>query len=999
MRKTISLILSVLMILSSFSIITTISAKETNVTSIGAANSGTTGDCQWTFDTDTETLTIYGGKKMENYYYNVGTPDELIETNIPWSDYFSNIKRIVIKDGVTYIGRYSFLNCENLESVSIPSSVTNIGKYAFKNCSNIKDVYYDGSEKHLKSMVGEYNEFLLKANLHCKSVDDTGITGDCNWTFDYDTETLTISGKGNMGDYNTWDVLPWNNYTLKIKKIKIEKGVESIGRSAFYNCINVTNVDVADSVIVINNNAFDSCTSLTDITIPNNVTVIGQYVFKDCKSIESINIPSGVTSIKYGAFLNCTELKNINIPKSVDSIEDSAFNGCTNLSSIVLSNKITKISNYTFNNCSNLSSVVLPNELVQIGDYAFDGCSNLSSISIPNSTTKIGAYAFYDCKYLSNIKMSNNVQLLDSTSFCNTGYYYESSNWEAGVLYLGNCIIASNDTINSDYTVKNGTKTIANNVFKNAKKLKSLVLPNSIEYIGNSAFENCENISNLTMSTGLISVGKFAFSGCKNLTGMELPISVKSIGNHAFSDCSNLSSLHYAGTKRQFVDILGGYLSSDYDNINIYYGITVDGDTFENCKWDFDMTSGELRISGNGKMGDDNIFTLPWSYYSSDIKTVKIENGIENICKNAFKGCTNLEKISIPKSVTTINSYAFKGCNKLKFIDIDKNNKNYLSEDNVIYNKNKTKIIKYSPMKSNADFSIPKTVVEIQDYAFEECENLTNVIFPTSVKNIGIGAFSKCTKIATIVLPTNLVSINDNVFSECTNLTDVTIPNSINRIGYGAFEKCSKLKNVYYNGTKEQWDLLKIEITSPNYLYRAKKHYLIYITKLTLNTTSVTIENGKFTTVKATVTPSNASNKKLKWTTSNSKVAVVNSQGKITAKGRGNATIKVMALDGSNKYATVKVTVKQPVTSVKLNRKSANLKVKGKAKQKTVTLKATVYPKNANNKAVTWKSSNSKIATVNSKGKVTAKKKGTCFIYATAKDGSKKSAKCKIVVM
>ena len=170
------------------------------------------------------------------------------------------------------------------------------------------------------------------------------------------------------------------------------------------------------------------------------------------------------------------------------------------------------------------------------------------------------------------------------------------------------------------------------------------------------------------------------------------------------------------------------------------------------------------------------------------------------------------------------------------------------------------------------------------------------------------------------------------------------------------------------------------------------------VTKVSLSKKSVVLVKGRSTTVKATVTPTNVTNKKLKWTTSNSKVAVVNSQGKITAKGRGNATIKVMALDGSNKYATVKVTVKQPVTSVKLNRKSANLKVKGKAKQKTVTLKATVYPKNANNKAVSWKSSNSKIATVNSKGKVTAKKKGTCYITATAKDGSKKSAKCKIVV-
>ena len=105
-----------------------------------------------------------------------------------------------------------------------------------------------------------------------------------------------------------------------------------------------------------------------------------------------------------------------------------------------------------------------------------------------------------------------------------------------------------------------------------------------------------------------------------------------------------------------------------------------------------------------------------------------------------------------------------------------------------------------------------------------------------------------------------------------------------------------------------------------------------------------------------------------------------------------------MALDGTKKYATLKVTVKQPVTAVKLNGNSAILKVKGKAKQKTVTLKATAYPKNANVKSVKWTTSKSKIATVAQNGKVTAKKKGICFIYATAKDGSKKSAKCKITV-
>ena len=170
------------------------------------------------------------------------------------------------------------------------------------------------------------------------------------------------------------------------------------------------------------------------------------------------------------------------------------------------------------------------------------------------------------------------------------------------------------------------------------------------------------------------------------------------------------------------------------------------------------------------------------------------------------------------------------------------------------------------------------------------------------------------------------------------------------------------------------------------------------ITKVALNKKSVTLNKGKSTTVKATVTPANATNKKLKWTTSNSKVATVSQSGKIIAKSRGIAIIKAMSTDGSNKYANLKVTVKQPVTSVKLNKKSVALRVKGNAKQKTVTLKAKVYPNNANNKTVKWSTSKSKIAIVNSKGKVTAKKKGTCYIIATAKDGSKKSAKCKITV-
>lgn len=167
------------------------------------------------------------------------------------------------------------------------------------------------------------------------------------------------------------------------------------------------------------------------------------------------------------------------------------------------------------------------------------------------------------------------------------------------------------------------------------------------------------------------------------------------------------------------------------------------------------------------------------------------------------------------------------------------------------------------------------------------------------------------------------------------------------------------------------------------------------VTKIKLNKTSVSIYIGKTYTLKPTISPSNATNKKVKWTTSNSSVATVSSSGKITAKKAGTATITCKAADGSGQKATCKVTVKNPVkvTKVKLNYSSKSIYV-----GKTYTLKATVSPSNATDKSLKWTTSNSSVATVNSSGKVTAKKPGTATITCKAADGSGKKATCKITV-
>ena len=165
------------------------------------------------------------------------------------------------------------------------------------------------------------------------------------------------------------------------------------------------------------------------------------------------------------------------------------------------------------------------------------------------------------------------------------------------------------------------------------------------------------------------------------------------------------------------------------------------------------------------------------------------------------------------------------------------------------------------------------------------------------------------------------------------------------------------------------------------------------VQSIKLNQTQRTILKGKKYTLKAKVGPKNATSKAVTWKSSDKKIATVSSKGVVTAKKAGRVTITCTAKDGSNVYATCSVTVANPVKTIKLNKKKVTIKKKG-----TYLLKATVGPKSATNKAVTWKSSNNKVATVSASGFVTAKKKGKVTITVKAKDGSKKFAKCTITV-
>ena len=164
------------------------------------------------------------------------------------------------------------------------------------------------------------------------------------------------------------------------------------------------------------------------------------------------------------------------------------------------------------------------------------------------------------------------------------------------------------------------------------------------------------------------------------------------------------------------------------------------------------------------------------------------------------------------------------------------------------------------------------------------------------------------------------------------------------------------------------------------------------VTSIALSESALTLKVNETKTLTASI-PEDAGIKDIVWSSSDQSVATVDPAGKVTAVAKGSCLITATAADGSGVKAECQVTVVQPVTSITLNNTTLTLEV-GKAQ----TLTATVLPADATNKALTWSSSNTAVATVSTSGKVTAVASGTCTVTATAKDGSGVKAECQVTV-
>lgn len=366
------------------------------------------------------------------------------------------------------------------------------------------------------------------------------------WTLE--DGTLTFSGKGPLEDYILAQSPPWDeNEEMRnsIHTVKVEEGITRIGKYAFQNFPNLTEVILADSVREIGNSAFDSCWALTNLRLPAGLVKIGDYAFYNCKALTNADIPYGVTSIGMQAFAGTglravslnpgCEFTFLSFPADISiagEFETSGVCGKTITWALDPSGRLTikgngdLLSNGSFPSRAapwyphrqKITEVSIQSGITGIGNGAFYGCTNLERISLPYGVTEIGYAAFAQCPSLKSLSLPYGLSSLGSSAF-------------QGCTSL------------KSIQIPGSLSAIASDTFMDCESLPSISLPGSIRQIGSGAFRGCKSLSSVVLPWGIQSIETYTFADCEGLRSISVPQSVLLIKSRAFSGQNSLKSL------------------------------------------------------------------------------------------------------------------------------------------------------------------------------------------------------------------------------------------------------------------------------------------------------------------------------------------------------------------------------------------------------------------------------------------------------------------------
>lgn len=722
----------------------------------------------------------------------------------------TSLSQAILPDGLQHFGQAVFAGCTSLTEVSIPHDISRIAvntfdgctalqvvhlpagtdliaDSAFNGCTALQRVEYGGTVSDWYNVqIEDNNDVLYTTPISCSNGETFGIvetvidSGSCGyWSNDWEPLAtweltsrgkLTICGTGGIRD------IPWKDYADQIKAVIIEDGITTIPNSAFANCTNLTSVSLGADIKSIESQAFSNCSSLTDIVLPEHLTSIGYAVFQGCSNLTSIVIPESVTSIGASTFKDCLSLTHVVIPNGVTSIGSYAFAACSSLTGIFLPASVTELGYCTFKDCTNLLTIETPDSIKAIPENLFFNCTSLVSVSLGDNTLSIGRMAFYGCSSLETIRLPKTMDFIGPFAFTDCSSL-KNIELPEGIAAINEATFSRCSNLEK-ISIPSSVTEIQESAFSHCENLNPVQIYGSVHIIGQNAFHSCTSLSEIYFPDGLVEIGNYAFEECKNLHYMRIPASIKNIGGHIVSSTGGLNepyqlvrTIDYAGSKDAWDQItgsardlvIGGVVHCETGDITDFGSCT---DFFSYVPWTLSQ-DGTLTIS-KLEQGQANIDDIPddielWP--REKVKRIIVEDGIEFIGINAFANCPNLEYVFLADSVVQLNS-TFENCTSLTTVSIE-------------------------------------SLLDIAPNTFKNCTSLT-AVSSKNLSSIAPNAFENCTSLTTISSE-NLLYIAPNAFENCSNLESVQSLNSLARIYNDAFVGCDNLRDLYYQGTMEEW--------------------------------------------------------------------------------------------------------------------------------------------------------------------------------------------------
>lgn len=812
-------------------------------------------------------------------------------------------------------------------------------------------------------------------------------------------------------------------------------------------------VTFADGVTKSLQGMFMGTTSLEEVVLPKSLKTIDQNAFKDCSSLKKLsvgksggeNVLDTVETINAGAFNGCSSLETLtlkNVAKIDSSDTNRTFGGCTSLKKVSVTGVTTTdntgkttlsttIGTSAFKDNKALKEINL-DTIKTVSQEAFRGCGVADDGTDPatltlNNVNAIGSLAFYGCGFKA-------VQIPRQLTSVATGKidgveYGPFAGGKLETVSFGTLINTIPDNLCMNTTslqkielqsVKASLRTIGKNAFKGCTSVEEVTIPKGILTVSNSAFEGCSGLTDVTIAAKTINAK--AFAECKNLKAVKMEEGVTTIQGMAFANTQISavtipSTLTTAGTTKEGTIEKGPFAGTmiatvhgqTEDSTEAQEGATILPETkkipdnlFLGCTSIIDVQIPET-VTEIGQKAFKDASSVENVTFAVNTETGKVK-GVEKIGISAFDGCSSLQELVLPETVTEVLQGAF--ANEGALVKADMSRAASLKKWDKESFKGDTALAEVvlptaggitaipdgafagCTSLTGENLKIPKNIVTITANAFKE-SGLKKLYIPNQVTMIGASAFEACKNLEDVHISNNISIISQSTFKNCEKLKKIEIPVKVEKIGTNAFYG-SGLKDVYIFGDPE----IGGGITNT---YAGMKNQLSVFEKEVVDETASAVSQHIFN---ADFTIHGAENTKLKtaffdtYRTETDGPSVPN-----VADGKGTIAIYSTSLANTDQPCMKWDSLDEAVyraAAIKLDQSELTMMLKNKKAMVASVIPADETKEDSVLDALTWESSDEKIAKVDANGVITANAEGTVTI--TAKAGDVK-AECKVKVI